>query len=86
MVKAAAEELVRHLPTLKDKQASLLPPISDARPLGRLIAQAVGKQAIEEGQAQVADEETLKREISAYIWEPAYVPYVRKQESLYQKA
>ena len=31
MVKAAAEELVRHLPTRKDKQASLLPPLSQAR-------------------------------------------------------
>ena len=31
MVKAAAEELVRHLPTQKDKQASLLPPLSQAR-------------------------------------------------------
>ena len=37
MVKAAAEELVRHLPTQRDKQASLLPPLAEARHLGRLI-------------------------------------------------
>ena len=47
MVKAAAQELVRHLPTQKDKKRSLLPPLSEARQLGRLIGQAVGRQAIQ---------------------------------------
>ena len=79
MVKAAAEELVRQLPTQKNKQASLLPPISDARRIGRLIGEAVGKQAIQDGQAQVADEAELSREIQANIWEPVYVPYELKQ-------
>ena len=78
MVKAAAEELVRQLPTQKDKQASLLPPLSEARQLGRLIGQAVGRQAIRDGQAQVADEDALSRELQANIWEPVYVPYERK--------
>jgi malate dehydrogenase (oxaloacetate-decarboxylating) len=77
MIKAAAAELVRHLPTLKDKQASLLPPISEARLLGRLIAMAVGKQAMQDGQAQVADEAALVRELQANIWEPVYLPYER---------
>jgi malate dehydrogenase (oxaloacetate-decarboxylating) len=86
MVKAAAEELVRHLPTQKDKQASLLPPISEARNLGLLIAGAVGKRAIHEAQAQVADETALNRELQANIWEPAYVPYERKPESFRQNA
>jgi malate dehydrogenase (oxaloacetate-decarboxylating) len=86
MIKAAAEELVRHLPTLNDKEASLLPPISEARKLGREIAQAVGMQAIRDGQAQVADEDALNRELEANIWEPAYVPYERKQESLQRTA
>src|SRR5271168_4045428 len=75
MVKAAAEELVRNLPTLKDKTASLLPPISEARPLGRLIAKAVGRQALRDGQAQVPDEAALDREVDANIWDPAYLPY-----------
>jgi malate dehydrogenase (oxaloacetate-decarboxylating) len=78
MVKAAAMELIRHLPTQKDKQASLLPPIADARAIGRFIAQAVGKQAIEDGQAQVSDEAALSREVEANIWEPAYLPYEPK--------
>ena len=80
MVKAAAQESVRQLPTQKDKQASLLPPIADARRLGRLIALAVGKQALLDGQAQVAGEDALKRELQANIWEPVYVPYERQQD------
>jgi malate dehydrogenase (oxaloacetate-decarboxylating) len=78
MVKAAATELIRHLPTQKDKQANLLPPISQARGIGRLIAQAVGKQAIQDGQAQVPDEAALNREIDANVWDPHYVSYERK--------
>ena len=78
MVKAAAEELVRQLPTQKDKQASLLPPLSEARQLGRLIGLAVGRQAIRDGQALVANEDALNRELQANIWEPVYVPYERK--------
>ena len=78
MVKAAAEELVRQLPTQKDKQASLLPPLSEARELGRLIGLAVGRQAIRDGQALVANEDALNRELQANIWEPVYVPYERK--------
>jgi malate dehydrogenase (oxaloacetate-decarboxylating) len=75
MVKAAAEELVRHLPTQNDKQASLLPPLAEARELGRMIGKAVGRQAMLDGQAQVAGEEELDRELEANIWEPVYVPY-----------
>src|SRR5580704_1117625 len=78
MVKAAATELTHHLPTQKDKEGSLLPPISEARQLGRLIGKAVGKQAIQDGQAQVADEEALNKELDANIWEPVYVPYEYK--------
>ena len=77
MVMAAAEELARHSPALKDKQASLLPPISSARELGRAIALAVGRQAIQDRQAEVANEEGLMQELAANFWEPTYVPYER---------
>jgi malate dehydrogenase (oxaloacetate-decarboxylating) len=79
MVKAAATELIRHLPTQKDKEGSLLPPISEARALGRMIAEAVGKQAIQDGQAQVPDDDALNRELEANIWEPVYESYERKE-------
>jgi malate dehydrogenase (oxaloacetate-decarboxylating) len=78
MVMAAAKELARLVPTQKDKKASLLPSLSDSRQLSRSIAQAVGRQAIQDGQAQVADEDSLERELQANIWDPEYIPYERK--------
>ena len=78
MVMAAAKELVRLVPTQKDKKASLLPSLSDSRQLSRSIALAVGRQAMQDGQAQVAGEDSLERELQANIWEPVYVPYERK--------
>lgn len=78
MIMAAAKELARLVPTHADKHASLLPSLSESRRLGRSIAQAVGRQAIEDGQAQVTDEVSLERELQANIWEPLYVPYERE--------
>lgn len=78
MIKAATTELIQNLPTQKDKEASLLPPLSEARRLGRLIGEAVGRQAIRDGQAEVAGEEELSREIDANVWEPIYEPYEHK--------
>lgn len=80
MIKAATEELVRHLPTLKDKGASLLPPISQARTLGRQIAKAVGMRAMRDGQAQVSDQTELEAALAANFWEPVYAPYKLKPE------
>jgi hypothetical protein len=34
----------------------------------------LGKQAIQDGQAQVADEDALNRELEANIWEPGTFP------------
>src|SRR5262249_7412008 len=78
MVKAAASELIQHLPTQTDKEGSLLPPLSDARRLAQFIGEAVGKQAIKDDQAQVVEEAALKRELKANVWEPSYLPYERK--------
>jgi len=77
MIKAAAQELVRHLPTRNDKEASLLPPLSEARRIGFEIACAVGKQAIEDGQSQLHGMKDLRRALRAEIWDPVYVRYVR---------
>jgi malate dehydrogenase (oxaloacetate-decarboxylating) len=77
MIMAAAKELARLVPTQTNKQGSLLPSLSDSRQLSRSIAQAVGRQAIRDGEAQVADEDSLERELQANIWDPVYVPYQR---------
>ncbi|MFZ0519072.1 MAG: NAD-dependent malic enzyme [Acidobacteriaceae bacterium] len=75
MIMAAAKELARLVPTHKDKNANLLPPLSDSRHLSRLIARAVGKRAIQDGEAQIADAEMLEHGLESNIWEPVYVPY-----------
>jgi len=77
MIMAAAKELARLVPTHEENSANLLPPLSDSRRLSRLIARAVGKRAIQDGEAQIADEDRLERELEANIWEPVYVPYER---------
>ncbi len=77
MVKAAATGLVRHLPTRRNTEGSLLPELSEARSLGRLIGEAVGRQAMLDGEAQVAGEDELMRAIGDNIWEPVYEPYER---------
>jgi malate dehydrogenase (oxaloacetate-decarboxylating) len=77
MIKAATTELIRHLPTQRDPNACMLPPISAARELSRHIAAAVGRQALAEGLAQIPNEQTLLAEIEANFWVPAYEPYER---------
>lgn len=81
MIKAASLELARHAPTQKDKNASLLPPISEIRKLSRHIGESVGKQALREGLSPLENEEELSRAIDENIWEPVYVPYERAQDS-----
>jgi malate dehydrogenase (oxaloacetate-decarboxylating) len=78
MILAAAKELARLVPTRTDKQANLLPSLSESRRLSRSIAHAVGIQAMHDGQAQIADEADLQRELQANIWEPLYIPYQRE--------
>jgi malate dehydrogenase (oxaloacetate-decarboxylating) len=77
MIMAAAKALAALSPTLKSKEASLLPPIIDSRKVSLPVAEAVGKQAIAEGLAGVADEKSFEKELRQYVWEPVYRPYVR---------
>jgi malate dehydrogenase (oxaloacetate-decarboxylating) len=80
MIMAAATTLAKLSPTQKDKSASLLPALADSRTLSRTIAEAVGRQALAEGLAGVADEKALQAELTANIWDPVYVPYERADD------
>jgi malate dehydrogenase (oxaloacetate-decarboxylating) len=77
MIMASAKKLAELSPTQKDKNANLLPPITDSRKISLLIAQAVGRQAIADGIAGVPDEKAFDTALNAYVWEPVYVPYER---------
>lgn len=78
MIQAAAMELIQHLPTRHDKNACLLPSLSEARSIARFIGKAVGMQAIKDGEAQIQDGEELEKELTSLIWEPAYENYERE--------
>lgn len=78
MIMASAKALAGLSPTLRDRNAGLLPPIADARRVSLLVGEAVGKQAIAEGVAGIADEKAFEAALRAYLWEPVYVPYKRQ--------
>ena len=78
MIMAAAKALVGLSPTRKDNTASLLPPLSQSREVSRIVAEAVGKQALADGLAAVQDEAAFCEHLEAGIWEPVYADYQRE--------
>jgi malate dehydrogenase (oxaloacetate-decarboxylating) len=77
MIMAAAKTLAGLSPTRIDKNAALLPPIAESRNVSLAIAEAVGKQAIADGLAGVADVKSFEKELNDYIWQPVYQLYER---------
>src|SRR5208283_769716 len=75
MIMAAAKALAGMSPTLENKEANLLPPLAKSRDVSRVVAEAVGKQAIADGLAAIADENVFRTELEANFWEPAYAHY-----------
>jgi malate dehydrogenase (oxaloacetate-decarboxylating) len=76
----ASKTLAAHSPALKDKTASLFPPISDVRRVSRAIAIAVAKKAIEEKVSRISVSEVEAR-IDAVMWTPHYPRYVKKDKA-----
>ncbi len=77
MIMAAAKALASLSPARTDKSAPLLPPMSESRKVSRIVAKAVGRQAIADGVAHSVDETLFDEELSAYVWEPVYLRYKR---------
>lgn len=78
MIMAAAKALAGLSPTLQNKTANLLPPLAKSREVSRVVAEAVGKQALAEGLSGVSGESAFHDGLEANIWEPAYQPYERE--------
>jgi len=74
MIMASMQGLADIVPTRKDKNAALLPPLTAIRAVSRTVARAVGSQAIKDGLAQV-DAARFEKELEANIWEPVYEAY-----------
>lgn len=77
MIMAAAKALAGLSPSRADKGAPLLPPIGDSRNVGLVVAEAVARQAVEEGTAGIDGTVPLGDLIREYAWKPVYVPYER---------
>jgi malate dehydrogenase (oxaloacetate-decarboxylating) len=77
MVMAATKTLAGLSPARLDKDAPLLPPISDSRSIALAVAEAVARQAITENVSTIADPANLPAQLRDYVWEPVYVPYQR---------
>ena len=77
---ASAKALASLSPTQVDRNASLLPPIADSRKVAMVVAEAVGKQAMAEGIAEVTDADAFTNELRAYVWQPVYRPYERLKD------
>jgi malate dehydrogenase (oxaloacetate-decarboxylating) len=77
MIMASAKALAALSPTQKDRNASLLPSLADARKVSLKVAEAVGKQAIADGVSGVPDRARFEEELLQYVWEPVYLPYER---------
>jgi malate dehydrogenase (oxaloacetate-decarboxylating) len=76
MFMTAARTLAGMSPVEKDRKASLLPPLADSRKLGRVIAVAVAREAIAEGQSDLKENE-VEVAVDASVWHPVYRRYER---------
>jgi malate dehydrogenase (oxaloacetate-decarboxylating) len=77
MIMAAAKALAHLSPAREDRDMPLLPPVADARKVGRLVGEAVARKAVAEGVAGIEDADTLDEQFRDYVWDPVYLPYER---------
>jgi malate dehydrogenase (oxaloacetate-decarboxylating) len=78
MFMAAAKALAELSPARHDKKGRLLPPVNELRHVALAVADAVARQAQEDGVAELCDADELKNKIRALVWEPVYRPYRRR--------
>jgi malate dehydrogenase (oxaloacetate-decarboxylating) len=77
MIMATAKTLASLSPARNNKNEALLPPIGDSRKVGLIVGEAVAHQAVADGVADLADGESMRERIDAYVWEAVYLPYER---------
>jgi malate dehydrogenase (oxaloacetate-decarboxylating) len=75
MMMAAAKALASKSPTIQDSDAPLLPRISESRRVALAVAEAVARQAISEGVADMEEPSRLEEQLLEYVWEPVYHRY-----------
>lgn len=81
MFMIAALTLANCSPALHDKEANLLPPLTEIRETSLRIAFAVAKEAVAAGLADFLSDEEISQKIEDELWTPDYLPYVFKDIS-----
>ncbi|WP_018982518.1 NAD-dependent malic enzyme [Salinimonas chungwhensis] len=77
MLMAASNALASASPLANTGTGELLPPLTQIADLGRQIAYAVGRVAMEQDLALEMTEEALMESIERNFWQPEYRPYKR---------
>src|SRR5271166_3616961 len=77
MLMAAARALAEASPSARDRNANLLPPVTQLREVSNRVALAVALQAQAEGLAEEGGREELASRVGARMWTPNYRPYRR---------
>ena len=77
MFMAAGKAVASISPTVTDRTAELLPPVTELRKVAMVVAKAVARQAQADGVAEPCAPAELDRRIAAHMWEPHYRPYRR---------
>lgn len=77
MFMAAGKAVASISPTIADKNAELLPPVTELRKVALVVAQAVARQAQVDGVAEPCTTAELDARLAARVWEPRYRPYIR---------
>ncbi|OGT46659.1 MAG: NAD-dependent malic enzyme [Gammaproteobacteria bacterium RIFCSPHIGHO2_12_FULL_41_20] len=80
MMRIAAQALNESSPVHQDKNAPLLPKISEIQLASHRIAHAVATEARQAGCAQIDPSITIDTAIQQISWEPKYYPYRLKKE------
>lgn len=71
----ASETLASMSPSRKNKEANLLPPLSESKSIAYTVAVAVAKEAVRCGVAKKFSHEEIKKMVRQKMWEPIYRPY-----------
>ena len=77
MIMAAAKALAGLSPSRTDSSAPLLPPVGDSRKVAMVVSEAVARQALADGVAEIDGDASIPDQIQDYVWRAVYVPYQR---------
>ena len=77
MLMAASQSLADAAMDYNQEKGALLPPLSEIKSISKSIAYAVAQQAIADGLALPASNETMQRRLQENFWEAEYRPYRR---------